>query len=93
MESSEEFRKAFMTDLKQYKGHCARVERQYSQLRILRQKMEPLVEATVQCDYAESGMRKCSYQNEIAAVFYDQNMISLHPMVVHFRVPGGRITS
>ena len=28
---------------------------------------------------------KCGYQNEISVVFCDQNLISIHPMVVHYQ--------
>ena len=31
--------------------------------------IDNLIDATVQCDYAENG--KCSYQDAISAVFYD----------------------
>ena len=88
-QSKPDFIKAFMEQLHGYRKHCHRVETQYSQLRMLKRKMKPMVEATVQCDYAENW--KCGYQDEISAVFYDQNLITLHPMVVHYRDEEGSL--
>lgn len=88
-QTKSQFIKGFMETLHDYKDHCSRVETQYAMLRVLKQKLKPLEEATVQCDYAEN--RKCSYQDEISAVFYDQNLITLHPKVVHYRDGKGNL--
>lgn len=69
-----------------FREHCRRVVVQYQQLKHLQSRMMPKFEVTVQLDYAENWAVK--YQDEIAAVYFDKNQITIHPMIVHYKVMG-----
>ena len=79
----EAFITSFVDDLPEFKGHCHRIATQFEQVRVLKAALLPGTEATVQCDFAENWGDK--FQNEPAAVYFDSNQTTIHPMVVHYK--------
>jgi hypothetical protein len=87
--SKAKFCDLFMKEFENLREHIRRTTTQYVQLDQLKQKMDPLKEATCQIDYSENYL--CSYQDEPSQVFYDKRQITLHPMVIHFRQQNGSL--
>ena len=83
MSDKVEFITDFKVALSDLREHASRVTTQYEQIRKVRSDMQPGTECTIQMDYAENY--NCVYQDEIGAVHYDRNQVSLHPMVIHYR--------
>lgn len=76
----------FIADMEDFRSHCRRVHVQYEQTKALMHRLAPETEATIQIDYAENWAVK--YQNEITAVYFDKNQITVHPMVVNYKKAG-----
>ena len=84
--NKKEFINTFIAAMPIFRSHCFRVTTQYQQLYHLKTVMKDEVEATVQMDYAENWA--CKYQDEITAVYFDKDQVTIHPMVVHAKKDG-----
>ena len=81
-ESKSDFIGKFMKELPSFRTHCHRISEQYTQLRILKESLQPMQEVVVQIDYAENW--NCKFMEEITGVYYDKNQITIHPMVLNY---------
>ena len=85
-ESRADFIHNLVGGMSVFRDHCRRVLLQYQETKHLQSQLMPKFEVTVQIDYAENWAVK--YQDEIAAVYFDKNQITIHPMVVHYKGVG-----
>jgi hypothetical protein len=72
-----------------FREHVRRITEQYQQIRKLREILDIDSEVTVQMDYSENF--SVIYQDEPSQVFYDRQLITIHPMVVHYKSPDGNL--
>ena len=87
--TKQEFIDDFLQDVPSLRQHCFRITMIGEEIRSLKHTMEPLKEATVQVDYAENWAVK--YNMQISAAFYDNDQVSMHPMVIHYRAEEGTL--
>lgn len=85
----KEFMKELLEELPDFRDHCHRVGVQFTQVRLLKNRLEPEIEATCQLDYAENW--KAKYMEEVTSAYYDKNQITVHPMVVHTKDVQGKV--
>ena len=85
-ENKEEFTKKFLKLMDTFRPHCARVREIYEQLRHLKSTMGPS-ECVVQVDYSENWCHK--YMNEISSVYYNNQQLSIFPMVMYYHAADG----
>ena len=78
----ELFKELFEKELDEFSGHVARVRRQYSELRKLKQHL-PSHEMIVQMDFAENF--SCRSLDEVQTAYWNQTSVKLHPVVVYFK--------
>ena len=69
------------------RAHKKRVFHQAHATTTLRDKMPALTHVSIQVDYAENWNSK--YLNEVSGHHWDRNAVTIHPMVVHVRIPDG----
>ena len=92
VEDIDTFSQTLMRELLEFRAHCDRAFPQYEEIRHLRGKFKPMMEATCQVDYARNRQVDCAstmYVDEIGSVCYDKAQISIHPMVLHYRDEDG----
>lgn len=66
-----------------FRDHVRRTTEQYTQIKKLKESLDPDSEVMVQMDYSEN--LQCVYQDEPSQVFYDRRLITLHPMLLYFK--------
>ena len=77
------FRSNLMLEIEGFRQHVQTATTQYEQVRELKSNLEPLKEVTCQMDYSENWAGK--YPEEITSVYFDNDQILLHPMVLHYK--------
>jgi hypothetical protein len=85
----ERFVEMFENELELLRQHVHRTTQQFLQIKKLRTDLDIASEVTVQMDYSENYT--CVFQNEPSQVFYNRQLITVHPMVVHFKSDDGQI--
>ena len=83
--SKKKFRKRFLSALKVFRAHQARVEAQYAAIKLLKAKLPPK-HVVCQMDYAENWAT--SFMAEIQAAFFGKDQLTLHPMVMYAKLRG-----
>ena len=83
------FRSNLMLEIEGFRQHVQTATTQYEQVRELKSNLEPLKEVTCQMDYSENWAGK--YPEEITSVYFDNDQISLHPMVLHYKDEQGEL--
>ena len=78
-----------MLEIEGFRQHVQTATTQYEQVRELKSNLEPLKEVTCQMDYSENWAGK--YPEEITSVYFDNDQISLHPMVLHYKDEQGEL--
>ncbi|KAL3854847.1 hypothetical protein ACJMK2_014086 [Sinanodonta woodiana] len=68
--------------MKDFTDHVNRVKEQYSQVRDLKANL-PNDEMILQMDFAENF--SCRSLNEIQTAYWNQSMVTLHPVVAYFK--------
>lgn len=83
----EKFTKELIDEMPEFRQHCHRVEVQFNQIRLLKERLHPEVEASCQLDYAENW--KAKYMEEVTSAYYDKNQVTIHPMILHIKDAAG----
>ena len=76
------FKKDLLTQLNRFAAHVSRVKEQYSQARNLKENLKD-DEMFLHMDFAENF--SCRSLNEIQTAYWNQSMVTLHPIVAYFR--------
>lgn len=76
------FRENLKKQMKDFTDHVNRVKEQYSQVRDLKANL-PNDEMILQMDFAENF--SCRSLNEIQTAYWNQSMVTLHPVVAYFK--------
>lgn len=87
-ESRDEFKTNFHAELLLFKEHDDRVITQYKNFTELKRNLTP-AEATVQIDFAENYV--CKFQQEVSGAYYSKVQVTVHPVVLHFKTPEGKL--
>ena len=77
------FIECFEDEFELLREHIRRTTAQYTQTRNIRENLNIDTEMTIQMDYSENYA--CIFQDEPSAAYFDRNMLTIHPMVAHFR--------
>ena len=85
----DQFIEIFEDEFILLRDHIRRITTQFQQMKKLRENLDTEVEITVQLDYAENY--SCIFQDEPSQVFYDRNLLTVHPMIAHFRDHEGNL--
>ena len=69
-------------DMESYPGHIFRAEWQQRQMRVCRDTF-PINEGMLVMDFSENY--SCRYKDEIATAFFDQQQVTIHPMMIYYK--------
>ena len=78
----EEFMEAYASDLEELPGHLFRADWQHQQMKLCIQGLQE-DEACICMDYAENY--QCRFQGEVQSAFFDQNQVTIHPMIAYYK--------
>ena len=72
----------YTSDLEELPGHLFRAEWQHQQMKLCIQGLQE-DEACICMDYAENY--QCRFQGEVQSAFFDQNQVTIHPMMAYYK--------
>ena len=81
-EDKDVFITGFKKEAEDFKNHVQRVQRQYKELRNLKQNL-PNSEVILQMDFAENFA--CRSLEEIQSAYWNQTSVTLHPVVIYYK--------
>lgn len=79
----DEFIEKFIGQMMFFRPHSKRIFDIYGELHHLKSNMMPMAEAVLQLDFSENWAHK--FQDEISAFYFDNQQITVHPMVLNYR--------
>lgn len=87
--SKDKFISHFDTQMVDFDEHVKRMNTQYEQIRHLKQNLPPH-EMIIQIDFAENY--SCRSLEEVQSAYFNQTAVTLHPMVVYWKLETGELT-
>ena len=78
----EEFKKLWVSEVREFKEHIHEVQTQYAQSRLLKQNL-PDDEVIVHMDFLENYT--CKSAEEIQSTYWNQSTVTLHPVVAYYK--------
>ncbi|XP_071479520.1 uncharacterized protein [Diadema antillarum] len=84
----EEFSECFLTETIEFRQHVERVKAQYEAIRNCKEKLGE-DECLIQMDFAENYV--CVPLEEVQSGYWNQEGVTLHPMVMYYRDEGGSL--
>ncbi|CAC5426436.1 unnamed protein product [Mytilus coruscus] len=81
----QEFGTLIRTSLNEFRAHVYRVQTQYEQIRTLKENL-PKYNVICQMDFAENY--SCAHADEVQSVYFDKASVTLHPVVLYYKVDG-----
>ena len=69
---------------KEFEAHVSRMKTQNEQIRLLKEKL-PLHHVVIHMDFAENYSCTCKSLEEIQSTYWNQQFVTLHPIVVYTR--------
>ena len=77
-----EFLNDYENDMQSYTSHIFRANWQHEQMTACISKLKPN-QVMMVMDFAKNY--KCGFQNEVQSAYFDQNMVTIHPMMHYYK--------